>query len=155
MRQPTLTATLIMLMANAAYALDYTVGDLTIMHPVAKPTTATAMTGAGYLTIVNNGDKPDTLLSVEAAFPRVMLHNTVMDGDVAKMEHLMSVEIAPGETLTLEPGGMHVMFMGLNGDPFEIGEEIPATLVFENAGTIDVTFNVEEITGDAADHSGH
>jgi len=37
------------------------------------------------------------------------------------------------------------MFMGLNGDPMEIGEQVPATLVFKDAGEIDIMFNVEEI----------
>ncbi|PJN92451.1 hypothetical protein CNY89_29595, partial [Amaricoccus sp. HAR-UPW-R2A-40] len=36
--------------------------------------------------------------------------------------------------MTFAPGGAHVMFMGLDGDPFEVGEVIPATLVFEKAG---------------------
>ena len=56
--------------------------------------------------------------------------------------------------------------MGLNGDPFEVGEEVNATLVFENAGSLEVVFKVEErpemrvAHGEdsdeaAEDHSGH
>ncbi len=147
-------AALIMMSATAASAHDYTLGDLMVMHPVARESAKLAQAGAGYLTIVNTGEEADALLAIEADFPRVMLHNTVMDGDVAKMEHMMSVPIGPGETVTFEPGGMHVMFMGLNGDPLEDGEQIPAVLVFENAGRLDVVFNVEamDVSHDHSDH---
>ncbi len=76
------------------------------------------------------------------------------------MFQIDGVEIAPGESITLQPGQKHVMFMGLNGDPFEAGEEIPATLVFENAGRVEIIFSVEtaeelaESLGIAAGHGG-
>ena len=146
------TAAALTLLTAPAFADDVTVGDLTISQTVARPTAATAMAGAGYLQIVNNGDAADRLIAVEADFPRVMLHETVMDGDVAKMEHLMGVSIAAGETVTFEPGGKHVMFMGLNGDPFELDERIPATLVFENAGRIALDFVVTDIEATGGDH---
>lgn len=48
------------------------------------------------------------------------------------------------------------MFMGLES-PFEDGQEIPATLVFETAGEVEVTFNVEARSedGESMDHSNH
>jgi len=138
----------------AAPAHDYSAGGIQIIHPAARPTAPGAMAGAGYFTLTNTGDQADTLLAVEADFPRVMLHETVMDGDVARMQHLMSVPIAPGETVAFEPGGKHVMFMGLNGDPFELGEEIPGALVFENAGRVEVVFIVEDMA-EGIDHSNH
>ncbi len=141
-----------------AVAADYAIGDLMIMHPIAFETTKTAMSGAGYMTVTNNGDTADRIIRAEADFPRVMLHETTITDGVATMTHLEGVEIPAGATITFEPGGKHVMFMGLNGDPFEVGEEINVKLVFENAGEIDVLFEVEarDQTGDKAeDHSGH
>jgi copper(I)-binding protein len=145
-------ALLVSLLPMVATAHDYTVGDLVIAHPMARATVATARTSAGYLQITNNGDVADKLIAVEADFPRVMIHDSVMDGDVMKMEHLMSVTLEPGETVSFEPGGKHIMFMGLGGDPFDVGEKIPGTLVFENAGRLVIEFNVEEIVEDHANH---
>lgn len=149
-------------------AQEYKLGDLVIDHPVAKTTPSTAMTGAGYLAITNTGETSDRLIAVEADFPRVMIHDTKVEDDVASMFHIDAAEIAPGETVTFAPGGKHIMFMGLDGDPFETGEQVPATLVFEKAGRIDVTFNVETLeeiidvlgkgeaaTGDHSDHGDH
>ena len=129
-------------------------GDLTIVHPRAFETPATAKTGAGYLTVVNDGEESDTLLAVQADFPKVMLHKTEEVDGVAKMSHVEHIAIPAGETVELAPGGYHVMFMGLDGDPFETGETIPATLVFEKAGEVAVEFKVEERDA-KADHSSH
>lgn len=141
--------------AASAIAHEYKIGDLVIDHPIAYETPVTAMSGGGYLTITNTGGQADRLIAVQADFPRVMLHTTEMKDDVARMMHIDGVDVPAGETVSLAPGGMHVMFMGLDGNPFEVGEQIPATLVFEQAGAIEIIFNVEERSGDATDHSMH
>ena len=154
-----LSAALAALIALPAAAHEYTAGSLSVGHPMAFETPATASNGGGYLTITNSGDDADRLLRIEAeGFDEVSLHETSTDDmGVARMRHVEGIELPAGETVTLAPGGLHVMFMGLGGDPFEEGEKIPATLVFEKAGALDVTFNVESRRGhDAkADHSGH
>ena len=144
------------LLAQPLFAHEATIADLTIIHPMAFETAKTAQAGAGYMVISNDGETDDRLLEVRAEFPRVMLHTTEEEDGIARMVHIDAVDLPAGETVSLEPGGKHVMFMGLDGDPFEVGEEISATLVFEKAGEVDVVFKVEERTGDAgADHSGH
>ena len=148
----TLFASLVALLPMTALAHDYTVNDLMVMHPVAKETTATARTSAGYFTVTNNGDTADSLIGVEADFPRVMMHTTVVQDGVASMMHTDAVILEPGQTVTFEPGGLHIMFMGLS-EPMTEGEEIPATLIFENAGRLDIVFNVEKI--EAKGHSDH
>ncbi len=147
---------IIALMAVPATAHELTTESLVIDHPYALETVTTAMSGAGYMTITNTGPDPDRLLAVRADFPRVTLHGTETDAQgVTRMVPVEGIAIAPGETVTLAPGGMHVMFMGLDGDPFEEGERIPATLVFERAGEIAVEFWVEPRTGAESGHASH
>ena len=144
------------LMAVPATAHEVTTESLVIDHPYALETAATAMSGAGYMTITNTGPDPDRLLAVRADFPRVTLHGTQTDAQgVTRMVPVEGIAITPGETVTLAPGGTHVMFMGLDGDPFEEGERISATLVFERAGEIAVEFWVEPRTGATTGHDGH
>jgi copper(I)-binding protein len=128
-----------------AAAHDYKIADLVVDHPAAKVTPTTAMTGAGYVTITNNGDETDTLIAVEADFERVEIHDTKVENDVASMFRVEGVIIEPDETVTFSPGGKHIMFMGLDGDPFEEGETVNATLVFEKAGRLEVVFDVETL----------
>ncbi len=146
-------------LATSATAHEYKIGDLVVDHPMAFETAKTAQTAGGFMTISNTGDTADRLVAVEADFPRVEIHTTEMDGDIARMMRLEDgIELPAGGEVMLKPGGFHVMFMGLRGDPFEVGEEVPATLVFENAGSLEVTFKVEERTMGAhsgMDHSAH
>ena len=150
--------------ATTATAHEYKVGDVVVDHPMAFETAQTSQSAGGFMTITNTGESDDRLIAVEADFPRVEIHTTEMDGDVARMMHLEDGIVLPaGESITLQPGGFHVMFMGLGGDPFEVDEKVPATLIFENAGRLDVTFNVEArkldgqggMNHDEMDHSGH
>ncbi len=144
--------------ASAATAHEFKIGDLVIDHPMAFETAQTAQTAGGFMVITNTGDAPDTLIAVEADFPRVEIHTTEMDGDVARMMKVEDGLVVPaGESVTMQPGSYHVMFMGLGGDPFEVDEQVPATLVFENAGRLEVTFTVEERKMDHGemDHSDH
>lgn len=136
-------AALLCVLPALASADDRVLGDLQIINPRAIETAATAQTGVGYLTIGNTGETDDALIAVEADFPKVMLHESVEQDGVASMRHVDRVDLPAGGMIELAPGGLHVMFMGLGGDPFEAGEEIPATLVFEKAGPLKITFKVE------------
>ncbi len=140
---------------SVAEAHEFKAGDLVIDHPMAFETAKTAMSGGGFFSVTNNGTETDRLIGVEADFPRVEVHDTEMTDGVARMFHVEGIDIPAGETITLAPGGMHVMFMGLNGDPLEVGEEIPAKLLFEKAGEVEVVFNVEARSDEGMDHSAH
>ena len=124
-------------------ANEFTLNDLIVTSPLASATRPTANAAAGYMVITNNGAAPDRLVAVEAPFRRIEIHTVIRENDVAKMVPLDGIEIAPGESITLAPGKEHVMFMGLGGDPLEVGETVPATLMFENAGALALTFDVQ------------
>lgn len=111
-----------------------------------------AMAGGGFLAITNTGTSDDVLIAVLADFPRVELHTTEFEDDIARMIHVDAIPVPAGETVTLEPGGLHVMFMGLQGNPLTEGATIAATLVFEEAGDVPVTFDI--VKRDMAGH-GH
>lgn len=136
--------------ASAASGHEYKAGSLDIIHPHI-PATASATAG-GYFKIVNTGTEADTLLSVSAGFAtEAMLHESSVDASgVARMRHLESLPIGPGETVTLEPGGLHVMFLDLAA-PLTEGTMAPATLTFEKAGPVAVEFKVDA-KGETHDH---
>jgi copper(I)-binding protein len=125
--------------SGVAFAHSYKLGALEIGHPWARATPPTAPTGGGYLTIKNTGTTPDRLVQVRSpAAASAQVHEMKMEGNVMRMRELAGgLEIAPGATVALAPGGMHLMLMGLKA-PFKQGEKVPLTLVFEKAGSIDV-----------------
>jgi copper(I)-binding protein len=153
-------AAAVLLTAGMAHSHEYTAGDINVIHPMAFETAKTANVGGGYMGITNNGTAPDRLVEVRVTdIPRIELHLSETDANgIARMTKQDGIALPAGATVLLQPGGLHVMFMGLNGDPFEVGEEINATLVFEAAGEVEVIFNVEARSADdhsGMDHSGH
>lgn len=146
LRQLALAATLGLSTVASAWAHDYTAGDIKVDHPWVRATAPGQPHGAGYMTIQNQGDAADRLVSVSSdAAARVELHTIETENGVAKMRQMPDgIPVAAKGEVKLAPGGYHVMFLNLT-QPFKQDEEIPATLTFEKAGEVAVTFQVMPI----------
>ncbi|MGL4236471.1 copper chaperone PCu(A)C [Tabrizicola sp.] len=145
------------LLALPAMAHEITVGDLQIVHPYIPQPAVSAKTAGGYMAIVNNGTEPDRLIGVESDFAaKSIVHESKVDaGGMGTMEHVEAIEIPPGQTVNLEQGGYHVMFMGLTG-PLTKGEMRKAVLIFEKAGRVEIEFEIDPPTGQGGhDHDSH
>ncbi|MCP4084453.1 MAG: copper chaperone PCu(A)C [Actinomycetia bacterium] len=64
-------------------------------------------------------------------------------GGAMTMQEVASIPVAAGETVAFQPGGLHVMMLGLV-EPLEVGDEFDITLTFANAGDVVVTVEVRE-----------
>lgn len=141
-----------------AQAADFTIGAIKISDPWSRATPAGAKVGAGYLAITNTGKEPDRLIGGTAvAAGTFEIHEMAMVDNVMRMRALpKGLEIKPGETVTLRPGGLHVMFMDLKQQLKE-GQPIKGTLVFEKAGKIEIEYRVAPIgaKGPPSPGSGH
>ena len=117
-----------------------------VATPWTRATPGGAKIAGGYLKITNNGKSPDRLVSVTSAgADRVEIHEMSMTDGVMKMRPLTDgLTIKPGETVELKPGGFHMMFMDIK-QPLKQGDTLKATLKFEKAGTLDVSFSVNAI----------
>ena len=62
------------------------------------------------------------------------IHKSEVKDGVATMSPVDLVEIAPGQTVTFEHGGLHIMLMGPEG-PVAMGEVVRLTLQFANGDT--------------------
>lgn len=129
-----------------AFAHDYKLGALEIGHPWARATAPTSPAGAGFLTIKNTGSTPDRLVTAKCPTAgMVQIHEMKMDGNIMRMRELEhGLEIPPGATVSLAPGGFHLMMMQLK-EPLKQGTRVPCTLTFDKAGSIDVELAVESI----------
>ncbi len=116
-------------------------GDLEISQPWTRATPPRAPTGGGYVTITNTGSEPDRLVAASTDIAGMTeIHEMSMDGGVMKMRPVgEGITIAPGETVVLGPGGLHIMMMKLKG-PIAKGESVPVTLTFEKAGDVTLQF---------------
>jgi copper(I)-binding protein len=142
-----------------AFASEFKVGAITIETPRSRATPGGAKVAAGYLTIKNGAATPDRLVSVTADIAgRAGIHQMSMADGMMKMRELADGLPIPAEgSVKLEPASYHLMFLDLK-KPLKEGETFPATLTFERAGTVSVTFEVRGMGAAApeqADHQQH
>ncbi len=131
------------LLAQVAGAHEYTHGSLTIGHPWSRPTMPGMPMGVAYLSITNRSKAADALIAASTpAAAKVEFHETRIDDGMARMRPLTEIVIGPGKTVKIQPGGIHLMLVGLEA-PLELGKSIPLTLEFRAAGKVTVELAIE------------
>lgn len=140
--------------AARAVAHEFSIGAIKIWHPWTRATPAGAKVAGGFMIIENTGATADRL--VGGSFfdaGKLEVHEMTMSGGVMRMRELLKgLEIKPSEKIALKPGSYHVMFMDLR-KPLTQGSSIKGTLVFEHAGTVEISYKVEAMGARAFDHS--
>lgn len=125
-------------------------GHLEVDHAWARATPGKSDIGAAYLTI--RSPTADRLVAASTPVAKeAQLHTMTMVGMVMKMRPLAALNIPAGQPVTLAPGGMHIMLIGLNS-PLKAGQSFPLTLTFAKAGqrTVDVAVEPVGASGPAA-----
>jgi copper(I)-binding protein len=130
----------------ASEAKTYTAGQLVIEAPWTRVTPGGAQVAGGYLKITNKGAEADRLIGGTLPIAgAVEVHEMAMTDGIMKMRRLeKGLEIKPGQTVELKPGGYHLMFTGLR-EGLKEGPPVKGTLVFEKAGSVEVEFRVAPI----------
>jgi copper(I)-binding protein len=97
---------------------------------------------AGYFRITSHATSPLYLVGATSpAFGEVMLHHSVEEAGVSRMEHVDSVTLNPAQTVAFSPGGYHLMLMQRRQD-LHAGQEVPVTLRFSDGETLTARFRV-------------
>jgi periplasmic copper chaperone A len=105
----------------------------------------TAGTGAIFMRLVNEGKEPDRLVGGKTDAAKALeVHETVMEGDVMKMQMLANgLEVPAQGNVLLKPGSYHIMLIGLQRD-LKVGDKVTVVLQFEKSGTMTVEAEVRE-----------
>jgi copper(I)-binding protein len=140
--------------SGLAHAHEHKTGSLRIVHPWVRATPTGAQVAGGFVTIINAGSAPDRLLGgTIAKGARTEVHATSIEDGIARMRPVEGgLEIKPGATVELKPGGLHLMFVDLK-EPLKEGQTVRGTLTFEKAGSVEVEYTVRGMGGAApAEH---
>lgn len=111
---------------------------------------------AVYMIIQNLGHNDDKLVGVTSDISgSAEIHVTIVDDKgVAKMQMKNEIDIPKGETIELEPGGMHIMLIDLK-KPLTDMDEIDLALTFEKAGDVEIRAVVRGINDGHGKHDHH
>lgn len=113
-------------------------------HAHAATPSMTAVTSAAYMTLVNHGSHPVRIVGARTAVADgAELHETRIEGMVARMGPVDAIEVPPGGQVRLEPGGLHVMLIGVTRT-LEPGDRVPLTLVLDDGSELVVEAVVQE-----------
>jgi periplasmic copper chaperone A len=135
----------ILWLAGTALAQAQTAGagSLEVKDAWARATPAKAANGAVYLTI--ESAVPDRLTGASTPVAgKAELHRMTMQGNVMRMRQIAGIDLPAGQPVTLKPGGLHIMLLGLK-QPLKKGDKFPLTLDFAKAGAQTVDVSIEGV----------
>ena len=134
-----------------ALAQTVSTGTLQVSAPWSRATPGSAPVAGGYITLTNTSSAADRLVGVTSDLAaKAEVHEMAMANGVMTMRQVAGgLPVPANGSVELKPGGFHIMFMGLKRGLKE-GETFKATLQFEKAGPVEVTFAVGGIAASKA-----
>ena len=127
--------------AQAAGAVD----DLTISRFYVRAVPPGQANSAAFMEITNASPEPHALLGAESGISDVAeLHTHTKENGMMKMRRVDRIDLPAGKTVSLAPGGLHIMLIGLH-QPLQPGDEITLDLTFEDGSSKTVTAPVRKI----------
>ncbi len=132
--------------ATAAFAAP---PDVTAADAWARASAGAASTGAAYVALTAGGQADSLIGASTPVAQTAQVHESTAEGGIMRMRPIPSLAIPAGKTVTLSPGGYHVMLFGLH-HPLTAGQSFPLTLTFAHGGPVTVTVNVRPIGAAAA-----
>ena len=134
-RRAVLLAPLSLALARLARAQAFSQGDVTVLHPWAKPSVSEA--AALFMLLRNDGERADRLLGGTTPVAERMI---LREYDGSTLDYY---DLEPHRPLALRPGRRYIALRGLKR-LLAVDDRFPVTLFFAAAGALDVTVTVDE-----------
>ena len=132
--------------SGGAFA-DGIADKVTVNAPYVRAVPPVVRTSAAFMQLHSSDAVERFLVSADSpAAGAVELHMHTMDDGVMRMRRIPHIHLPPDQTVSLEPGGLHIMLFDLKA-PLSPGEKIPITLNFEDGSSKAVTATVRPIEG--------
>jgi copper(I)-binding protein len=128
-------------------------GALTVQDPYARAVPPGQPNSAVFMRVVNGGDAPRALVGGKSEAAEVVeLHTHTMEDGMMKMRRVERIEIPAKGAVSLEPGGLHVMLIGLKRN-LAPDDSVALTLNLDDGSALHVQAPVREVQ--AMDHRHH
>jgi periplasmic copper chaperone A len=116
------------LLASATVSVAQAAEPLQLSQAWVRAMPPTQAMTAGYLSAVNVGSETITVIGASSSLRGVAEIHTSRDVDgMVRMEQVSELTLAPGESVEMRPGGMHMMLLDLPAMPSE-GDKVTLCL---------------------------
>jgi copper(I)-binding protein len=146
----------VLALAMFVASLPAEAGNITVTGAWARATMPGQKVSGAYMQIQSDTDARLVAAS-SLVVPRVEVHQMKMDGDVMRMREVKAIDLPGGKTVSLVPGGYHIMLMNLK-QPIKAGDSIPLTLTIESGGkrqSLEVKATARAPGTDTMPHGNH
>lgn len=100
---------------------------------------------AAFMRLANEGEADHALVAVESDASKVVeLHTHLKEDGMMKMRRVDKIDLPAGATATLQPGGLHVMLIGLTRQ-LSPGEDVEIALIFEDGSRTELRAPVKTV----------
>jgi periplasmic copper chaperone A len=104
-----------------------------------------AEVAAAYFTLRNAGGEPAVLVGLDCPLAAAaMLHESSVVAGESRMRMIERLTIPPGHSVTLKPGGLHVMLHEISS-PLAVGQRVPLVLHFAGGQELHVEATVRPL----------
>jgi copper(I)-binding protein len=131
--------TALCLSSSIAYA-----ADVSVEQPYARATAPGQANSAAFMRLVNNGAATALVAADSSAAEVVELHTHINDNGVMRMRKIELIELPAGKTTVLQPGGLHVMLIGLK-QPLQEGGQIDLNLEYADGSQQQIDVPVKRV----------
>jgi copper(I)-binding protein len=127
--------------------------SIEISDGYARTSPPTITNSAAFLKISNNTNSDIKLIGAKSSISKYTeIHAHSMEGGVMRMYQVKGIDIEKKSSVTLMPGGYHIMFIGLK-NPLKEGQKIDLELNFSNNSKIRVVLPVKRISSMGMHHN--
>lgn len=114
------------LFAGCLFAVPALADTVKVDNPWVRATAPGQKVAGGFMTLTADADMV-LVGGTSPASKHIELHFMRMENGVMEMRELKEIPLPKGKAVSLEPGGLHVMFIGLK-NPIREGQKVPLTL---------------------------
>jgi copper(I)-binding protein len=131
MKRVSATLSAVLLIAGAAIASAGSATDsVRVKDPYARAVPPGQPNSAVFMDLANDSDTARALVGAESSAADVAeLHTHILEDGMMKMRQIERIDLPAGKTVTLRPGGLHVMLIGLKKQLVP-GDSVDLTLIF-------------------------
>jgi len=129
----------------ASAAAEGIADKITVQDPYVRAVPPVVKTSAAFMQL-QNSDAVERIL-VGASTPAsatVELHTHTLDDGVMRMRQVPNIRLPANETVSLKPGGLHIMLFDLHA-PLNVGDQVPITLTFDDGSNKEISAEVRSV----------